>query len=71
TARIIVRAQPAMSPDLLARVTEAMTLSNSAFRKRYRSSYETPSPSPSPTLSAKSTGSESEESKDEGPDSEG
>ncbi|GKF83589.1 hypothetical protein Tco_0245245 [Tanacetum coccineum] len=26
-------------------MTEAMALSNSAFRKRYRSSYETPSPS--------------------------
>ncbi|GKE86695.1 hypothetical protein Tco_1560437, partial [Tanacetum coccineum] len=32
------------------RVTEAMALSDSAFRKRYRSSYETPSPSPSLTL---------------------
>nr|GEV68664.1 hypothetical protein [Tanacetum cinerariifolium] len=35
---------------LMARVAEAMTFSDSAFRKRYRSSYETPSPSPSPTL---------------------
>nr|GEU99166.1 retrotransposon protein [Tanacetum cinerariifolium] len=39
-----------MSPGLLARVTEAMTLLDSAFCKRYRSFYETPSPSPSPTL---------------------
>ncbi|GJR79014.1 retrovirus-related pol polyprotein from transposon TNT 1-94 [Tanacetum coccineum] len=31
-------------------VAEAMALSNSAFRKRYRSSYETPSPLSSPTL---------------------
>ncbi|GKC38956.1 hypothetical protein Tco_1051340 [Tanacetum coccineum] len=45
-----VRAQPAMSPGLSTRVTEAMALSDSAFCKRYRSSYETPSPSPSPTL---------------------
>ncbi|GKE42763.1 hypothetical protein Tco_1470047, partial [Tanacetum coccineum] len=34
-----------------ARVAEAMALSDSAFCKRYRSSYETPSPSSSPTLS--------------------
>ncbi|GJV10242.1 hypothetical protein Tco_1351783 [Tanacetum coccineum] len=39
-------AQPVMSPGHSARVTEAMALSDSAFRKRYRSSYETPSPSP-------------------------
>ncbi|GKA56965.1 hypothetical protein Tco_0756037 [Tanacetum coccineum] len=42
--------QPAMSPGLLARVIEAMALSDSAFHKRYRSSYKTPSPSPSSTL---------------------
>ncbi|GJY30401.1 hypothetical protein Tco_0413896 [Tanacetum coccineum] len=40
-----VRAQPVMSPGHSARVTEAMALSDSAFRKRYRSSYKTPSPS--------------------------
>ncbi|GJV96972.1 hypothetical protein Tco_1548549 [Tanacetum coccineum] len=45
TARMTVRAQPAMSPGLSANVTEVMALSDSAFRKRYRSSYETPSPS--------------------------
>nr|GEV31204.1 hypothetical protein [Tanacetum cinerariifolium] len=45
TARMTVRAQPAMSPGHSTRVAEAMTLSDSAFRKRYRSSYETPSPS--------------------------
>ncbi|GKD21887.1 hypothetical protein Tco_1223590, partial [Tanacetum coccineum] len=45
-----VRTQPVMSPGLSARMTEAMTLSDSAFHKRYKSSYETPSPSPSPTL---------------------
>ncbi|GKD18195.1 hypothetical protein Tco_1207353 [Tanacetum coccineum] len=33
-----------------ARIAEAATLSLSSFRKRYRSSYETPSPSSSPTL---------------------
>ncbi|GJZ09099.1 hypothetical protein Tco_0543382 [Tanacetum coccineum] len=50
TARMTVRAQPAMSPGLSTRVTEAITLSYSVFCKRYRSSYETPSPSPSPAL---------------------
>ncbi|GKA58676.1 hypothetical protein Tco_0757989 [Tanacetum coccineum] len=50
TMRITVCVQPTMSPGHSARVTEAMALSDSAFRKRYRSSYETPSPSPSPTL---------------------
>ncbi|GKE07668.1 hypothetical protein Tco_1399686 [Tanacetum coccineum] len=40
-----VRAQFVMSPGPSARVTEAMALSDSAFRKRYRSSYETPSSS--------------------------
>ncbi|GKA96935.1 hypothetical protein Tco_0824829 [Tanacetum coccineum] len=43
--RMTVRVQPAMSPGYSARVTEAMALSDSAFRKRYRSSYETPSSS--------------------------
>ncbi|GKE49409.1 hypothetical protein Tco_1480667 [Tanacetum coccineum] len=45
-ARMTVRAQLAMSPGLSASVTEAMALSDSAFSKRYRSSYETPSPYP-------------------------
>nr|GEY42444.1 hypothetical protein [Tanacetum cinerariifolium] len=38
------------APVHLARVTKAMALSDSAFRKRYRSFYETPLPSPSLTL---------------------
>ncbi|GKB99885.1 hypothetical protein Tco_0986022 [Tanacetum coccineum] len=50
TARMTVRALPAMSPSHLARVTKAMALLDSAFRKRYRSSYETPSSSSSPAL---------------------
>ncbi|GJS78406.1 hypothetical protein Tco_0728287 [Tanacetum coccineum] len=45
TTCMTVRAQPAMSPGLSARVTKAMILSDLAFRKRYRSSYKTPSPS--------------------------
>ncbi|GJT20934.1 hypothetical protein Tco_0890871 [Tanacetum coccineum] len=45
TARMIVRAQPVMSPGHSVRVTEAMALLDLAFRKRYRSSYETPSSS--------------------------
>ncbi|GKE66232.1 hypothetical protein Tco_1520393, partial [Tanacetum coccineum] len=50
TLRMTVRVQPAMSPGHSARVTEAMALSDSPFRERYRSSYETPSSSSSPTL---------------------
>ncbi|GJU34805.1 hypothetical protein Tco_1183159 [Tanacetum coccineum] len=50
TARMTVRAQPVMSPSHSARVTEAMALSDSAFRKRYRSSYKTPSSSLSPAF---------------------
>ncbi|GJZ07966.1 hypothetical protein Tco_0542249 [Tanacetum coccineum] len=50
TACMTVRAQPAMSPSHSARIAEAMALLDSAFCKRYRSSYETPSPSPSLTL---------------------
>ncbi|GJX12715.1 hypothetical protein Tco_0204473 [Tanacetum coccineum] len=46
TTRMTVRAQPVMSPGHSARVTKAMALSDSAFRKRYRSSYDTPLPSP-------------------------
>ncbi|GJX61041.1 hypothetical protein Tco_0293941 [Tanacetum coccineum] len=46
TTRMTVRAQPVMSPGHSARVIEAMALLDSAFRKRYGSSYETPSPSP-------------------------
>ncbi|GKE11195.1 hypothetical protein Tco_1414746 [Tanacetum coccineum] len=49
-AFLTVHTQPAMSPGLLARVIEAMTLSPLTFRKRYRSSYEMPSPSSCPTL---------------------
>ncbi|GKB62737.1 hypothetical protein Tco_0918923, partial [Tanacetum coccineum] len=47
TARMTVRAQPIISPRHSDRVTEAMALSDSAFFKRYRSSYETPSSSSS------------------------
>ncbi|GJZ49956.1 hypothetical protein Tco_0604146 [Tanacetum coccineum] len=45
-----VHAQPSTSPGHSARVAEAMALLDLAFRKRYRSSYETPSPSSSLTL---------------------
>ncbi|GJT18868.1 hypothetical protein Tco_0877574 [Tanacetum coccineum] len=43
TARMTVRAQPVMPPGHSAKVIEAMALSDSTFRKRYRSSYEKPS----------------------------
>nr|GFA61011.1 hypothetical protein [Tanacetum cinerariifolium] len=45
TARMTVCAQPVMSPGHSARVAEAMALSDSALRRRYRSSYETSSSS--------------------------
>ncbi|GKD07063.1 hypothetical protein Tco_1186748 [Tanacetum coccineum] len=41
-----VRVHPVMSPVLLARVTEAMTLSDLAFCERYRSPYVTSSSPP-------------------------
>ncbi|GKC46771.1 hypothetical protein Tco_1064493, partial [Tanacetum coccineum] len=50
TARMAVRTQPTLSPGMSVRIAEASALSPSSFRKRYRSSYETPSPSSSPTL---------------------
>ncbi|GJX53837.1 hypothetical protein Tco_0282206 [Tanacetum coccineum] len=52
TARMAVRTQPTLSPGLSARVTEEMTLSPLSFRKRYGSSYETPSTSASPASSS-------------------
>ncbi|GJV23829.1 hypothetical protein Tco_1376524 [Tanacetum coccineum] len=45
TARMAVRAQPAMSLGLSASMTKVMALLDSTFHKRYKSSYETPSPS--------------------------
>ncbi|GJT15395.1 hypothetical protein Tco_0874101 [Tanacetum coccineum] len=71
------RTQLAMSPGLSARVTNAMTLSPSSFRKRHKSSYETPSSSlslaSSPTLPVRKRERERErdELEDEGPNSEG
>nr|GEZ68730.1 hypothetical protein [Tanacetum cinerariifolium] len=50
TASMPVRTQPTLSLGMSARIAEAAALSPSSFRKRYRSSYETPSPSSSPTL---------------------
>ncbi|GJR85293.1 hypothetical protein Tco_0209304 [Tanacetum coccineum] len=50
TTRMTMRVPPAMSLGHSARVTDAMALSNSAFSKRYRSSYESPSSSSSPAL---------------------
>ncbi|GJW31726.1 hypothetical protein Tco_0051758 [Tanacetum coccineum] len=45
-----MRTQPTLSPGMSFRIAEATALSPSSFRKRYRSSYETPSPSSSLTL---------------------
>ncbi|GJZ44523.1 retrovirus-related pol polyprotein from transposon TNT 1-94 [Tanacetum coccineum] len=47
TARIVVRTQPTLSPDISARIVKAAALSLSSFRKRYISSYETSSTSSS------------------------
>ncbi|GJS65103.1 hypothetical protein Tco_0679667 [Tanacetum coccineum] len=49
TARMAVRVQPTMSPGCSARIAEVAAMSDVAFRKRFRSPYES-SPSPSPTL---------------------
>ncbi|GKB27996.1 hypothetical protein Tco_0867397 [Tanacetum coccineum] len=48
TARMAVRTQLAMSPGYSARLTEAIGMSPSSFRKRYRPSYETSSSSSPP-----------------------
>nr|GEW12066.1 hypothetical protein [Tanacetum cinerariifolium] len=47
TARMAVRVPPVMSPGLSAGMADVATMSDSAFRKRFRSSYDS---SPSPTL---------------------
>ncbi|GJZ37371.1 hypothetical protein Tco_0583562 [Tanacetum coccineum] len=49
TARMAVRVQLVLSPGYSARIAEAASMSDVAFHKRFRSSYES-SPSPSPTL---------------------
>ncbi|GKD56508.1 hypothetical protein Tco_1289895, partial [Tanacetum coccineum] len=45
TARMAVRTQPTLSSGMSARIAKGPALSPSSFRKKYRSSYETPSPS--------------------------
>ncbi|GJZ22685.1 hypothetical protein Tco_0559724 [Tanacetum coccineum] len=47
TARMAVRVPPAISPGRSARIVEVAAMSDSVFRKRFRSSYES-SPSSSP-----------------------
>nr|GEZ24129.1 hypothetical protein [Tanacetum cinerariifolium] len=47
---MVVRTRPTLSPGMLARIAKATALSLSSLRKRYRSSYKTPSPSSSLTL---------------------
>ncbi|GJV35072.1 hypothetical protein Tco_1407549 [Tanacetum coccineum] len=51
TAYMAVRTQPTLSPGYSAKLSKVMTLSPSSFRKRYISSYETPSSSASPASS--------------------
>ncbi|GKC30942.1 hypothetical protein Tco_1038236 [Tanacetum coccineum] len=49
TIRMAVRVQPVLSPGYSVRIAEASSMSDVAFHKRFRFSYES-SPSPSPTL---------------------
>ncbi|GKE59338.1 hypothetical protein Tco_1498523, partial [Tanacetum coccineum] len=44
TARLAVRVPPTMSPGLSASIAEVASMSDSAFRKRFRSSYESSPP---------------------------
>ncbi|GJT68737.1 hypothetical protein Tco_1020217 [Tanacetum coccineum] len=54
TARIAVRVLPAMSPGLSASIAEVAAMSDSAFHKRFKSSYESsPSSLPPDLLSRK------------------
>nr|GFD21987.1 hypothetical protein [Tanacetum cinerariifolium] len=46
TTRIAMRVPPAMSPGFSTGIIEVVAMSNSTFRKRFRSSYDS---SPSPT----------------------
>ncbi|GKB68231.1 hypothetical protein Tco_0929643 [Tanacetum coccineum] len=50
TARIAVCVPPTMSPSLSASITEVAAMSDSTFRKRFRSSYESSASSSSPDL---------------------
>nr|GEU74443.1 hypothetical protein [Tanacetum cinerariifolium] len=50
TAHMIVHTQPTMSFDYSAKLTKAMTLSPSSFRKRYIPSCDTPTSSSSPPV---------------------
>nr|GFA17600.1 hypothetical protein [Tanacetum cinerariifolium] len=65
TARMAMRVPPAMSHGLSAGIADVAAMSDSVFRKRFRSSYDR---SPSPTLPVRK--SESEDAEDEGPTAE-
>nr|GEY16676.1 hypothetical protein [Tanacetum cinerariifolium] len=70
TARMAVRVLPVMSPGLSSSIAGVAAMSNSAFHKRFRSSYET-SPSSSPpdlpsTKRSRDSDSESEDVKENG-----
>ncbi|GJY19240.1 hypothetical protein Tco_0390731 [Tanacetum coccineum] len=68
TTRIAVRTHPTLSSGILARVTEAMTLSPLSFRKRYRGTFKpiVDTETEGDELEDKGTDSESEELEDEG-----
>ncbi|GJR17148.1 hypothetical protein Tco_0965675 [Tanacetum coccineum] len=60
TIRMAVRVQPVLSPGYSARIAKASSMSDVAFHKRIRFSYES-SPSPSPTLLVRKRYRESDE----------
>ncbi|GKA42585.1 hypothetical protein Tco_0735245 [Tanacetum coccineum] len=66
TARMVVHVLPVMSPSLSASIAEVAVMSDSAFRKRFRSCYETlPSSSPPDLPSQKRSRGTSELVKDD------
>ncbi|GKD50756.1 hypothetical protein Tco_1279732 [Tanacetum coccineum] len=72
TARMAVRVSPAKSSGLSASMAEVAAISESAFRKRFRSSYESSPSLSSPDLPSRKRyrDSVSEDTEDEGPTAE-
>ncbi|GJY90934.1 hypothetical protein Tco_0506130 [Tanacetum coccineum] len=71
TTRMAVRTQLTLSPGMSARIAEASALSPYSFRKRYRSSYETPSSSSSLTLPVRKSSDSNNEREGHGLDDKG
>nr|GEU55806.1 hypothetical protein [Tanacetum cinerariifolium] len=66
TRRMDVHVPPAISPRLSVSIAEVTAMSDSAFRKRFRSSYDS-SPSPTFLVQKRYRDSKSEDAKEEGP----